>query len=61
MGQEPHNVQVVIDKGMPMGALDIQDESGTILTVQAEDPIDPAHAGDTIELDHETLEEDNDD
>ena len=44
-----------------MADLDTQDESGTFLTVQAEDPIDPAHAGDTIELDHKTSEEDNDD
>ena len=47
LGREPHNVQVVIDEGTPMAALDLQDESGTFLTVLAEDPVDPEHAGDS--------------
>ena len=42
LGWEPHNVHVVIDKGTPMAVLDFQDELGTFLTVQAEDPVDPA-------------------
>ena len=59
LGRELHNVQVTIDEGTSMAALDLQDESGTFLTVQAEDPVDPEHAGDTIESEHETSEEDD--
>ena len=59
LGREPHNVQVVIDEGTPMAALDLQDESGTFLTVLAEDPVDSEHAGDTVESEHETSEEDD--
>ena len=59
LGQEPHNVQVVIDEGTPMAALDLQDELGTFLTVLAEDPVDSEHAGDTVESEHETSEEDD--
>ena len=62
LGREPHNVQVVIDEGTPIAALDLQDESGTFLTVQDEDPVDPEHAGDTVELEHETSKKgDNED
>ena len=57
LGQKPHNTQVVIDKGLPMAVLDLQDESGTFLTVQTEDPVDPEHAGDTVELEYMTSEE----
>ena len=52
-------MQVVIDEGTPIAALDLQDESGTFLTVQAEDPVDPEHAGDTVESEHEISEEDD--
>ena len=43
-----------------MAALDLQDESGTFLIVQAENPVDPEYAGDTVESEHETSEEDDD-
>ena len=59
LGREPHNVQVVLDECTPMVALDLQDESGTFLTVLAEDPVDSEHAGDTVESEHETSEEDD--
>ena len=52
LGQKPHNIQVVIDEGTPMAALDLQDESGTFLTVQDEDLVDPEHTGDTVELEY---------
>ena len=52
LGRESHNIQVVIDEGMPMAALGLQDESGTFLIVQAEDPVDPEHAGDIVESEH---------
>ena len=42
-----------------MAALDLKDELGTFLTVQAEDPVDWEHAVDTIEMEHETSEDDN--
>ena len=43
-----------------MAALDLQDESGTFLTVQDEDPVDPEHTGDAVELEYTTSEEDDD-
>ena len=42
LGRKPLNIEVAMDKGTPMAVLDLQDESGTFLTVQAEDPADPA-------------------
>ena len=43
-----------------MAVLDLQQESGTFMTVQAEDPVDPEHTEDTVESEHETSEEDDD-
>ena len=37
LGRESHNVQVVIDEGTPMAALDLQDELGTFLIVVTSD------------------------
>ena len=37
LGRESHNVQVVIDEGTPMAALDLQDELGTFLIVATSD------------------------
>ena len=44
-----------------MAAFDFQDESGTFLTVEAEDSVDPEHAEDTIESEGHETSEDNDD
>ena len=61
LGQEPHIVQVVIDEGMPVAASDLQDATGTFLTVEADDSIDSEHDKATIESEgHETSEEDDD-
>ena len=48
-----------MDECTPMAALDPQDELGTFLTVQAEDPVYPEHAGVTVESEHENSEEDD--
>ena len=61
LGQELHNVQVVIDEGTPVAASDLQDASGIFLTVEADDSIDSEHDKATIESEgHETSEEDDD-
>ena len=61
LGQEPHNMQVVIDEGTPVAASDLQDALGTFLTVEANDSIDSEHDKATIESEgHETSEEDDD-
>ena len=46
-----------MDGCTPMAALDPQDELETFLTVHAEDPAYPEHAGSTIKSEHDTSEE----
>ena len=55
-------MQVVIDEGMPVATFDLQNESGTFLTVEANDSVDSECSKATIESEgHETSVEDDDD
>ena len=54
------DLQVAIDEGTLMAVLDLQDESGIFLTLQAEDLLDSEHAGDTVESEYKISEEDDD-
>ena len=60
LGREPQNVQVVMEEGTPTAGLRLQDESGTFVTVEAEEPTHPEELVEEPVAETDGLEEDND-
>ena len=60
LGREPQNVQVVMEEGTPTAGLRLQDESGTFVTVEAEEPTHPEELVEEPVVETDGLQEDND-